>query len=479
MEENRIKKITNIIAKPLLIIACIMFALPSILYYINNKTIYNFDQYFKFLLNDTNRIEQTIIYFFLLSIITILYVVIIKNRKKLFKNMKQIMIYVAIIALIFVAVVPFLSSDIFYYLGIGRLDSTYGQNPYYTTIKDHIEVEGNQEILKQDTVIAQGNINDWSDSTVVYGPVWTLVCKAVGFLSLGNIDWGLFVFKILNVIVHLVNCYLIYKLTNKKMFALIYGLNPFILIEAIASVHNDIYIILFVLASIYFLLKRKNILISVAFLALATAIKYFAIILLPFIIIYYFRKEKPSKRFIKCIQYGLWFIIVLAVCYLFYIRDLQVFSGLLIQQEKLAKSMYLIIPNDMLKILKRFFIGSFTIIYFWTCIILLNKKEIKFRKEIRIANYFILAFIFFIITNFQPWYIMWIFPCLFWQKAENIKWFLQISILVEFANMIFLVYGEGWQHGIPFSFILIIGSLGMKILNDKIKKERQLKCFKR
>ncbi len=90
----------------------------------------------------------------------------------------------------------------------------------------------------------------------------------------------------------------------------------------------------------------------------------------------------------------------------------------------------------------------------------------------RKANYFIMAFLFLLITNFQPWYIMWLFPLLMWQKAENIKWIPQIAIISEFANSIFLTYGEGWQNGTPFTFIFIVGSLGTWILNDKIKKER-------
>ena len=76
-------------------------------------------------------------------------------------------------------------------------------------------------------------------------------------MHFGNIDIGILLFKILGVLAHILNCYIIYKLTKKKIFVLLYGLNPFILLEGIANVHNDMYIITFVLASIYFLIKRK------------------------------------------------------------------------------------------------------------------------------------------------------------------------------------------------------------------------------
>ena len=428
---EKIKKIINekesIILKILFVLASVMFAVPSIIYYINNKTVFQFDQWFKFLLNNTDRFEQTIIYLIVLTILTILYIVLIKNRKKVFKNTKRMFIFIAIIAVIFVAVIPFTCSDVFYYLGIGRINSEYGQNPYYTTIKDFVDTGDNSKYLVQDSVLAQGYINDWADSTVVYGPIWTLICNIVARLSFGNIDIGLLVFKLINVIVHIFNSYLIYKITNKKIFALIYGLNPFVLIEGIACVHNDLFVVLFILLTLYFLLKRKNLIVSLVFLALATTIKYFPILLLPFIIIYYFRKEKPLKRFVKCIQYGLIFAVFMLIPYLLYIRDIEVFAGIFTQQEKLAKSIYIIvteyfgsIPN-VVNQLKKLLLGAFVIIYVAVCIVLINKKEISFRSQMKKYEYFLVAFLFLLITNFQPWYILWLFPCMMWQKSQDIN----------------------------------------------------------
>ena len=215
--------------------------------------------------------------------------------------------------------------------------------------------------------------------------------------------------------------------TNKKIFALIYGLNPFVLIEGIACVHNDLFVVLFILLTLYFLLKRKNLIVSLVFLALATTIKYFPILLLPFIIIYYFRKEKPLKRFVKCIQYGLIFAVFMLIPYLLYIRDIEVFAGIFTQQEKLAKSIYIIvteyfgsIPN-VVNQLKKLLLGAFVIIYVAVCIVLINKKEISFRSQMKKYEYFLVAFLFLLITNFQPWYILWLFPCMMWQKSQDIN----------------------------------------------------------
>jgi len=477
MEEINKKqnKKDNIILKTLFIISCIIFAIPSITYYIKNKTVFKFEPWFQFLLNNTDRIEQTMVYIVILIALTVFYFLIVKNREKTFKNTKEMFIFITIAALIFIAVIPFTCSDVFYYLGVGRINSEYHQNPYYTTIKEFVEQGDNNNYLEQDTVLEQGYINDWADSTVVYGPVWTFICSIVAALSFGNIDIGLTVFKLLNVIVHILNCYLIYKISHKKIFVLLYGLNPFILIEGIACVHNDMFVILFALTSFYFLLKKKNIWLSLLFLAFATAIKYFTIILLPFIVIYYVRKEKSSKRLVKCIEYGIAFVAIIAVCYLMYVQDINVLKGLVTQQEKLAKSFYIIIseyfkePEGLVKIINKNLLRGFTIIYFFSCVILLNKREIKFRKEIQKANYFIMAFLFLLITNFQPWYIMWLFPCLMWQKAEDIKLIVQISLISQFANSVFLIYGEGWMYGTPFTFLMVLGTLIVVLYNTRRK----------
>ena len=120
---------------------------------------------------------------------------------------------------------PWTSSDIFYYMGVGELDGVYAQNPYYTTVKDYYE-ENIENI--NDEILEKGAENGWSDTTVVYGPVAQLIFKLCSSISFKNIDFCLFVYKLVNLILLIASTYLIYKITNKKRFSLIFGLSPFI-----------------------------------------------------------------------------------------------------------------------------------------------------------------------------------------------------------------------------------------------------------
>lgn len=135
------KKIEKNIILFLFLVTSFIFAIPSIIYYIKNKTLLNFEASYLFLLTDSiSAMSQAVIYLIMFAILTILYFKVIKNRKDLFKNSKKLFSFIAIISVIFMVIAPFTSSDIFYYLGIGRLDSKYHQNPYYTTVKEFVEI---------------------------------------------------------------------------------------------------------------------------------------------------------------------------------------------------------------------------------------------------------------------------------------------------------------------------------------------------
>ena len=72
---------TNILIKIAFIVFCFMFSVPSIKYYLDNGTIFKFNTYYKFLLNNTDIKMQTVYYLIVLLLVTVTYFVIIKNKK--------------------------------------------------------------------------------------------------------------------------------------------------------------------------------------------------------------------------------------------------------------------------------------------------------------------------------------------------------------------------------------------------------------
>ena len=456
------------------IIVSLLFAIPSILYWMQNKTVMGFSTYFNFFINtNSNKIVSTIIYLILFVAMMIIYLYMIK-KKNVFKDIKQILTYVAIISILFMMILPWTTSDVFYYMGVGELDAVYGQNPYYVTIEEYYQANSDNI---HDTILEQSATNVWADTTVVYGPVAQLLFKICSFVSLKNVDICLFVFKLLNVIVHIANCYLIYKISGKKKFAIIYGLNPFILFEFIANVHNDIMLVFFVILSIYFITKKKNIYLSILFLACATGIKYFTILLLPVVILYYFKEEKRlGIRFLRCIQYGVIFLVILALEYALYIQDLQVFMGLFTQMSRYAKSIHSVIlqvNQELVPWVRGAIMIIFLLYYIKFCIDLLTAKEIKLGKSIRKYNLALILAIL-ILTNCQQWYLGWLFATIMWKSSDMIKNIIGISAITEIANSVYMFLQEWYIYDCYYvGTIIILSVIWILLTNKHLLKRRK------
>lgn len=462
--------------KAMLIGISIIFIIPSIVYFfINGKSaILDSKLEFQYLLTENvDREIQAIVFAIIVTTLVISYYFVIKNRKKIFKEMKEIYFLILIISSIFIFAMPFWCSDIYYYLGIGRLASTYGQNPYYIDMKGYIN--NNNLNIEHDTVMQAGYKNYWSNTTVVYGAAWTIICSVVSFFSFGNLNVGILIFKILNTLIHVGNCILMYKISKRKTFPLLYGLNPFILIEGIANVHNDLFVVFFILLAIYEVYNKKRLGISLMYLAIATDIKYIAVLLLPLIIIYHFKDESIKVRTIKCLKFGGLFLGMVIIPYLLYFRDFEVFKGLITQQQRYAKGLYCLItvyfPKHKYIAVYVHNISKYIFLFLYTyiCTALLLRKDIKFKVEMRKIFLIMMVFLFFMITNFQPWYFIWLSAFMIWQKAKNIKLIVQMQVLMLFANIVFLVYSESYIYVKYYFYILVVGIFICYIKNSSKK----------
>lgn len=443
-------------------LTAVVFVLPSIIYMIKNKTVYNFIWMFTYFFKaPTSRMDgilNAIMFFGLISLLFLLYFILVKNHEKVFKNVKTLIIIIGIIALVFVFVIPYMSSDVYSYIANGWTAAHYGENPYYVPTGEITQRTGSLDPMFRKVA------NCWRFEPAIYGPLWTSICTLLSGLSFGNLDLALLIYKLANTIVHIINCLLIYKITKKKLFVVLYGLNPFLLFEAIANAHNDIYMIFFILFAIYFITKKKNIWIAVAFLAMATAVKYLAILLLPFLIIYHVREKDIKGRIKYCVLAGIEYIAILALFYSIYVRDFQVILSVLGQQEKYNRSLFFLLyyflkdsNMNIVTTIQAIVFIAFAVFYIYTVIRLLLQKEIHFRGLIRKYHVILLIFTFIVITNFNAWYVMWLFPTIFWFRGKSIKMVLNVSYACTIANIMnFALFSEDESLGIPYVFIMVL-----------------------
>lgn len=457
------EKLKKVNYKTLFILLSIAFISPSIIYILRGNKIINLISSFTFFFTEptknitTLKIVSTIFFIGIFLGLSFLYYKILKNHKKEFSSSKKVANFIIIISLIFFIMLPLTSTDVFYYIGTGWSEAHYKVNPYYTSVNELLEQ--NEEATNDEMLLKMKGI--WSGQTIVYGPIWPLICKILSALSIGNLFYGLFIYKLFNLILHLINTYLIYKITNKRnLFALIYGLNPLILFDGLANVHNEMLLIFLILLGLFFFIKKKNIALTIISFALATVVKYVAILLIPFIILYHYRKETTLKKIFYSILWAMLFIIVILLCYSIYMKDFNFFDGIITQQGKFANSIFtsIAIKNfNFALILSKGFMLAFIIIYIIVILkLLFSKKQYTFSTFIRKYNGLLILFIFGTITNFQSWYTLWLLPTLIWDTSKNIKWLTSITILSEFSNIIYFLAYEHYLFGAIYPFILLI-----------------------
>ena len=407
----------------------------------------------------------------------LIYTILLKKHKTLFAEKKKMFVFIGIISLLFAITLPFTTSDIFYYMGTGWLEAHYSENPYYTSVKDIKEINPEDELLNRTGV--------WEGQTVVYGPLWAFICNVLSSFSFGNVTLGLYVYKLAAVLIHLGTAILIYKIMRNSLFPLMYGLNPFILFEGITNVHNDLYLVFFTVLALYFLLNKKNIFGTILALALATTIKYVSILLLPFVLIYYFREKTIGKRIGFCILCGGIFLAIILGIYAFYLQDIQIFLAMFLQQSKLRESIIFLLfmlaqkyPTiftiQIFNIVKYLLFILFACFYVITIVKLLFKKKIIWPQTVRKYHKVLLLFLFTVITNLCPWYLMWLYPCIMWLKGKSIKIILYLSFAYEFCTLYnFGMHSESYKIGILYipTMIIIVYALSYK---KKDRAERYL-----
>ena len=462
-----------------MILIAIILCIPSIRYLLNYHTVNGFNSYYTYTLEKSNhptmRMISGCIVIGLVLLFSVIYLRIVQKEKEIFKNKKQVFGFIILISVIFMIILPYLSSDIYYYIGDSWLASNYHENPYYTTVKDLQNKGINDEILS--------NTGYWGNTTSVYGPIWNGLAILLVSLSFGKVTVALYIFKIANLLVHILNCYLIYKITKSTKKVLLYGLNPLVLIELLSNVHNDIYLILSILLALYFLLEKKNIYLTILALGISVAIKYSTVLLIPFLLLYYFKDKSIAKRLGYCIITGIAIIGITIILYLPFYRDISIFTNMLAQGSRYSQSIMLllmkIIPQPTFRIINLLRIPLFLIIYSICLIRILLTNNIK--KDILFKNYNILMiiFIFFILTNFQKWYILWLLPTMFYagKQQKIIILFLTISAIIP-SWQYFKIESDSYLAGIGYAFLVLLITMilfnGYELINT-IKKEKMVK----
>lgn len=130
-----------------------------------------------------------------------------------------------ITAVILLGAYPFLSHDIFSYMMDAKILTFYGQNPYVTMPMD----------FPDDPWI---RFTHWTHRTYPYGPVFFVISLVPAFLGMGKFILHYFLLRALFAGAYVGMVFLVSRIDRKH--ALFLATHPYLLIEGVVNVHNDL-----------------------------------------------------------------------------------------------------------------------------------------------------------------------------------------------------------------------------------------------
>lgn len=456
----------------------LMLSLPSIVYLIFNGNIdeYSGQNYYFLTPNGTSQTIAGVIIYILITIFSFIFYFGIMKKSNEFKSIKAILLTVLFVGIMFMICLPNTTTDVFYYMGTGRVLAKYHENPYYVTIADLINSG-----ITNDAILNHSGY--WSNTVPPYGPIWTALCAFFSLLSFGNNTALLYIYKIFSLAVHIATCYIVYKITNKKKFALMYGLNPFLLTEFLTNVHNDLYLVFFVMLAIYFLKKKNNIWLALVSLSCSILVKYVTVIFAPFLALYYLRDKNKLKKFLWCIVYAIFVIAIVITVYSFFFNNIADFLNILkTQQGRIKESIYLILTmfelDDWLSPVNNMFLALFVITMIFYVLVAFFKKE-KFSNYMDDTKNLLWILIFGVLTNFTAWYLSWFFVPIYWLKSKSIKNIFYVQFLFMLTYSYLLYHHSDATAYEAIVWILVLCGVIIRFLYKKIRKiMEETNCIK-
>jgi Glycosyltransferase family 87 len=180
---------------------------------------------------------------------------------------------VVVLHVTFMLAPPLLSTDVFNYIDVARLGGRYHLNPYVAT----------PAWRPHDPVYV---FVHWRHAVTDYGPLFTLGVRPLGRLSVAEALWW---FKAIAAIAGLGCTALVgwiahQRGTSPARAVAAFGLNPIVLVWTVGGAHNDLVMLLALLAGVSLVLARKPAAGGAA-LVTATAIKLSAGLAIPFLLL--------------------------------------------------------------------------------------------------------------------------------------------------------------------------------------------------
>lgn len=350
-----------------------------------------------------------------------------KGKEELNKN--SIACFILIVVFSFITP-PFLSRDVGAYLLGAKNIVWFHVNPYLVSL---------------DSISANGWIRElgdvwWLKYPYPYGPLFLVIASIAVLPNFAHLISAVYSYKFIVFIAYLISVWIFSKIVKElslhKFSVILYALNPAILVNGVAEGHNEIFIILFMLLSVYFILKGNNYKSYFSWIA-AAFIKYSVFIFLP---IFWKKYNKFLTKNIFASISGIIIFFALFVIIFFSQNPRDFVNNILIMKGQLGVCLYRCSPvvsvadilagglSDVLRL------ALFCLLYtfFFFKFLVQNDNFIKF------LFWSFLSLIFVLTRWVSPWYVLVIIPIgllIDDKKYQTMVFFLTTYSLVHFFGI--------------------------------------------
>jgi hypothetical protein len=227
-----------------------------------------------------------------------------------------IVIFAVCVGILGFVMPPFDSTDVFFYMATGWQQAHYGSNPY-SALLGSLNGAIHDPMIQNEWMAR--NRNPWLDIPIPYGFLFALTARAMAYLGGGNFWLTLALFGGLNLIMHAGITAFLWQAgkllpdNNSKVLLYLYSWNPFVVLQYLADLHNDIIVGFLIVAAAYFLLRNRPVW-SLPLLVAAGLIKYVALVLIPFALVFIIRQRK-WKYCVRAIVVSIVLILATALPY--------------------------------------------------------------------------------------------------------------------------------------------------------------------
>jgi hypothetical protein len=339
----------------------------------------------------------------------------------------SIVIFASGVGLIGFITPPFDSTDVYFYMASGWHQAHYGGNPYSGLLRD---IEGAAEDPMIQHKWMERNRNPWLDIPMPYGFLFALVARTIAWLGRGNFWATLWLFGLLNLSMHAGIALLLWKAGrllpegNGKVLLYLYSWNPFVVLQYLADLHNDIIVAFLVVLAAYLVLKDRPMW-SLPLLVAAGLIKYITLALVPFAFIFLIR-HKSWRDGIRGLLLSIALVVLTAAPY---VGELASFKYRLIwaQLSESSGSLHAFVVYSyrafgrvwpsLLDSVPSFGVAIKVALWFVFAIFILRELYVSWRDKSELPltmiqrwTSILFALIFVVSSQFYAWYIGMMFP---------------------------------------------------------------------